>query len=168
MSSCCNFLDLHDAIKRLQARLLARSPTMPAARSVTGACTREQGAALVLRHADRPAEHLDLFCEWLGIDRGGLQFMLDRHRNPRYWQQRSPGRFEPTAALDAGARAALSGAGAYLDAATARLAVRGSAAASTVPRAAATSPSARATRCERFPTGQRHRRPAAGAATTDA
>ena len=44
---------------------------------------------------------MNLFCEWLDIDRRGLQFILDEHRNPRYWQQPAPGRFEPTPALDA-------------------------------------------------------------------
>ena len=120
---CWNFLDLHDTIKRLKHGY--GKVTDHACREIRhGRLTREQGAALVLRHADRPAEHLDLFCEWLGVDRGGLQFMLDRHRNPRYWQQPSPGRFEPTAALDAGARAALAGAAIDVDPASAPLSMQ--------------------------------------------
>ena len=52
------------------------------------------GLALVRRHELRPAERIDLFCEWLGVTPGGLQFLMDLHRNPRYWHQSLPGRWE--------------------------------------------------------------------------
>ena len=62
--------------------------------------TREQGAALVLHHSNQSAEHSDLFCDWIGINRRGLQFMLDQHRNPLYWKQPMPGQFEKIAECD--------------------------------------------------------------------
>jgi N-acetyl sugar amidotransferase len=106
---CWNFLDLHDEIKRLKHGY--GKVTDHACREIRhGRLTRAQGAALVLRHSAQPARHADLFCEWLGVDPGGLQFVLDRHRNPLFWQQPSPGRFEPTPLLDAAAREALQGA----------------------------------------------------------
>jgi N-acetyl sugar amidotransferase len=104
---CWNFLDVHDQVKRLKHGY--GKVTDHACREIRhGRLTREQGAALVLRHADRAPQQIDLFCEWLGVDPQGLQFVLDRHRNPRYWRQGSPGQFEPTPELDAAARAALS------------------------------------------------------------
>ena len=97
---CWNFLDLHDVIKRLKHGY--SKVTDHACREIRhGRLTRAQAATLVRRHSDRPSRHLDLFCEWLGVDPRGLQFILDEHRNPRYWQQPAPGRFEATPALDA-------------------------------------------------------------------
>jgi N-acetyl sugar amidotransferase len=120
---CWNFLDLHDTIKRLKHGY--GKVTDHACREIRhGRVTRQQGAALVLHHAERPAEHADLFCEWLGIDHGGLQFVLDHHRNRRYWHQPTPGRFEPSPALEAGLRAALAGVSVDHDEALARLAVK--------------------------------------------
>ena len=100
---CWNFLDLHDIIKRYKHGY--SKVTDHACREIRhGRLTREQGAALVLHHLDISAEHSDLFCDWLGVDSGGLQFMLDQHRNPFYWNQPIPGQFEATSKIDGLAR----------------------------------------------------------------
>jgi N-acetyl sugar amidotransferase len=95
---CWNFLDLHDTIKCLKHGY--GKVTDHACREIRhGRITREQGTALVLEHSNRTAEHKDLFCEWLEVDPAGLQFILDQHRNPVYWQQLIPGQFEAKAAF---------------------------------------------------------------------
>lgn len=120
---CWNFLDLHDVIKRLKHGY--GKVTDHACREIRhGRLTRQQGAALVQHHAARPAEHADLFCEWLGVDHSGLQFLLNHHRNRWYWRELSPGRFESTPALDARVTTALTGAVIDTDEALAGLAVR--------------------------------------------
>ena len=96
---CWNFLDLHDIIKSYKHGY--GKVTDHACREIRHCrLTREQGAALVLHHSNQSAEHSDLFCDWIGINRRGLQFMLDQHRNPLYWKQPMPGQFEKIAECD--------------------------------------------------------------------
>lgn len=98
-TDCWNFLDLHDVIKFYKHGF--SKVTDHACREIRhGRITREQGAALVEYYSNQSAEHSDLFCEWLGVDSGGLQFMLDQHRNPLYWKQLIPGQFDVTSDID--------------------------------------------------------------------
>ena len=102
-TDCWNFLDLHDVIKYYKHGY--SKVTDHACREIRhGRLTREQGAALVRHHSNQSAEHNDLFCDWLGVTRGGLQFMLDQHRNPLHWKQPIPGQFEATSEIDGLAR----------------------------------------------------------------
>jgi N-acetyl sugar amidotransferase len=102
---CFNFMDLHDHIKLLKHGY--SKVTDHASREIRhGRLSRRQAIALVRRHRSGELQHADLFCEWLGIDRDALRFMLDRHRNPRYWNQVSPGRFEPVLPFDGDTTAA--------------------------------------------------------------
>jgi hypothetical protein len=50
--------------------------------------------ALVRQHEQRALQYTPLFCEWLGTTPTSLEFLLDLHRNPRYWEQTEPGRWE--------------------------------------------------------------------------
>jgi predicted enzyme involved in methoxymalonyl-ACP biosynthesis len=36
----------------------------------------------------KPLSYLDKFCEWLEINEKSLQFILDQHRNKKYWIQK--------------------------------------------------------------------------------
>lgn len=95
---CFNFMDIHDHVKLLKHGY--SKVTDHATREVRhGRLTRRQATALVRRHQGGALQHVDLFCEWLGIDRQALNFMLDRHRNSLFWAQTSPGKYLPTAAL---------------------------------------------------------------------
>jgi N-acetyl sugar amidotransferase len=90
---CFNFMHLHDLLKLYKHGY--SKVTDHACREIRhGRITRAQGLALVRRHELRPAERIDLFCEWLGVTPGGLQFLMDLHRNPRFWHQTLPGRWE--------------------------------------------------------------------------
>lgn len=89
---CYNFMDLHDYLKRIKHGY--SKVTDHASREIRhGRLTRAQAQALVRWYEDAPLRYLDLFCEWLGVDQRALQFMIDQHRNPRFWSQVSPGRW---------------------------------------------------------------------------
>jgi N-acetyl sugar amidotransferase len=90
---CYNYMDLHDSLK-LYKHGYSRV-TDHACREIRhGRLTREQAKALVLQHESAPLRHIGKFCEWLGVDMRGLQFILDRHRNPRFWREAQPGRWQ--------------------------------------------------------------------------
>lgn len=97
---CHNFMDLHDHVKLLKHGY--SKVTDHASREIRhGRLDRAQGAALVRHYQAGALLRADLFCEWLGIDRHALDFMLDRHRNPVFWSETSPGEFVPSAAMTA-------------------------------------------------------------------
>ncbi|MFJ3044292.1 N-acetyl sugar amidotransferase [Herbaspirillum chlorophenolicum] len=93
-TDCYNFMDLHDYLKRVKHGY--SKVTDHAVREIRhGRLTRGQGMALVQRHADEPLRHVDKFCEWLGVDRRGLEFIINQHRNLDYWKQTGPGDWAP-------------------------------------------------------------------------
>lgn len=90
---CYNYMDLHDALKL--AKHGFSKVTDHASREIRhGRLSREQGLALVRKHEQAPAQYLDLFCEWLGVNPRGLQFIVDHHRDRRFWHEETPGAFE--------------------------------------------------------------------------
>jgi N-acetyl sugar amidotransferase len=97
---CWVYMDLHDHIKRLKHGY--SKVTDHACREIRhGRLTRERALRLVRRHLDAPLQHLDLFCDWLGVDARALQFVLDEHRCPRHWREERPGRFVPQPGCEA-------------------------------------------------------------------
>jgi N-acetyl sugar amidotransferase len=91
---CYNFMDLHDHAKLLKHGY--SKVTDHASREIRhGRLTRAQAAALVRRCQNAELRHVGLFCEWLGVDRAALMFLLDRHRHPAHWRQTSPTTWEP-------------------------------------------------------------------------
>lgn len=87
---CYNFMGLHDLIKQYKHGY--SKVTDHACREIRhGRLTREQAQALVRKYGSQPASYIDQFCQWLGINRKGLQFIIDQHRNARSWQQLEPG-----------------------------------------------------------------------------
>lgn len=89
---CYNYMDLHDVL-RLYKHGFGKV-TDHASREIRhGRLTRAQGLALVLEHEQATPRYVDLFCEWLGVDRASLRFLGDQHRNPSYWAEESPGQW---------------------------------------------------------------------------
>lgn len=87
------YMDLHDTLKL--AKCGFGKVTDHACREIRhGRLTREQGLALVRRHELQPLQHAELFAQWLGVDMSGLNFLIDRARNPRHWRQAAPGRWQ--------------------------------------------------------------------------
>lgn len=90
---CYNFMGLHDQIKLYKS---GYSKVLDhACREIRhGRITREEGATLVGQYAFKATPNTDLFCDWLGVDSRTLQFILDQHRNPVFWNQTEPGVWE--------------------------------------------------------------------------
>jgi N-acetyl sugar amidotransferase len=83
---CFNFMDLHDHLK-LYKHGYSRV-TDHASREVRfGRITRDRGLQLVNHHQLAPLKYINQFCKWLGVDERSLQFILDQHRNPRFWNE---------------------------------------------------------------------------------
>ncbi|HEX7887943.1 MAG TPA: N-acetyl sugar amidotransferase [Ramlibacter sp.] len=104
---CFNFMGLHDTLKLCKhgySKVLDH-----ACREIRhGRLTRAQGLALVRKHERAATPHVDLFCDWLGVDRRSLDFILDQHRNARFWKRSAPDAWEfegiSALAMEAGAR----------------------------------------------------------------
>jgi N-acetyl sugar amidotransferase len=87
---CFNYMNLHDRLKLYKHGY--SKVTDHACREIRhGRLTRDQGLALVRYYEQCPADDLDLFCEWLGVTPSSLQFLMDLHRNPKYWHESNPG-----------------------------------------------------------------------------
>ncbi len=92
-ADCFNYMDVHDLLKLYKHGY--SKVTDHASREIRfGRITREEGIALVRKHELQPLRYADLFSAWLGVTPRSLQFLIDQHRNPRYWTQTSPGEWE--------------------------------------------------------------------------
>jgi len=90
---CYNYMDLHDVLK-LYKHGYSRV-TDHASREIRhGRLDRYTAQSLVRYYEQVPARHSDLFCEWLGITHDGLNYLMDLHRNPRFWAEPIPGQWE--------------------------------------------------------------------------
>jgi hypothetical protein len=90
---CFNYMDLHDQIKLYKHGY--SKVTDHASREIRfGRLTRAQGLALVSKHEQEPLKYSVLFCEWLGVTPQSLQFLIDQHRNSRFWNQTEPCKWE--------------------------------------------------------------------------
>ena len=83
---CWNYSDVHDYIKYVKHGY---------GKVVDHACreirlrhmTREQGVGLVNKYIDKSPENLQLFLDWLGITENAFHYVIDQHRNPRFWSR---------------------------------------------------------------------------------
>jgi N-acetyl sugar amidotransferase len=90
---CWNYMDLHDHLKLVKHGY--SRVTDHACREIRhGRLTRAQAQALVARHTEAPLRHVERFCEWLGMDRQALEFVIDTHRDRRWWHESAPGRWQ--------------------------------------------------------------------------
>jgi len=90
---CFNYMDVHDLLKLYKHGF--SKVTDHASREIRfGRITREQGLSLVRRYEQKPLKYFELFCEWLNVTPRALNFILDQHRNERYWENCSPGVWE--------------------------------------------------------------------------
>lgn len=90
---CFNYMNLHDQLKLYKHGF--SKVTDHACREIRhGRLSREYGLALVRYYEQVPAEYMRFFCEWLGVTPRSMQFLTDRHRNPQFWQETSPGQWQ--------------------------------------------------------------------------
>lgn len=86
---CFNYMDLHDQLKLYKHGY--SKVTDHASREIRfGRLARQEGQALVIKHEQHSLKYSEQFCDWLGVTPRSLQFLLDRHRNPNYWEQIEP------------------------------------------------------------------------------
>jgi N-acetyl sugar amidotransferase len=86
---CFNYMNIHDVLKLYKHGY--SKVTDHATREIRfGRLSRKQGLELVREHEQKPFNYSAQFLEWLGITAEGLRFMMDYHRNPNFWIQKSP------------------------------------------------------------------------------
>ena len=73
-----HYMGLHDWLKHLKhgySRVLDQ-----ACREIRhGRLSRQEASELVCQYAHHPPDHIELFCNWLGIDVSGLYYVLSHH-----------------------------------------------------------------------------------------
>ncbi len=90
---CFNYMNLHDQLKLYKHGF--SKVTDHASREIRhGRLTRDEGLALVRAHELATFEYQNQFCEWLGVTPDSLQFLMNRYRNPTFWKQTEPGKWE--------------------------------------------------------------------------
>lgn len=90
---CFNYMDLHDLLKLYKHGY--SKVTDHACREIRfGRISRDEGLALVHKYELAPLAYIDQFCEWLGMTPRSLEFMLNQHRNPEFWQQIEPDKWK--------------------------------------------------------------------------
>lgn len=86
---CFNYMNLHDQLKLYKHGY--SKVTDHASREIRhGRLTRAAALDVVRAQEIAAPEHSELFCEWLGVTRSSLRFLMDQHRNRAYWQDVSP------------------------------------------------------------------------------
>jgi len=89
---CFNYMDVHDMLKLYKHGY--SKVTDHATREIRhGRITREQGLAYVRQYELVEMRNLDQFCKWLNITPRSLQFLMDRHRNAKFWVEVKPGKW---------------------------------------------------------------------------
>lgn len=81
---CWNYSDLHDFIKWIKHGY---------GKVVDHCCreirlnrmSREDAVILVERYMYNPPKNLNLFLEWIGITENAFYYLIDQHRNKRFW-----------------------------------------------------------------------------------
>lgn len=86
---CFNYMDVHDLLKLYKHGY--SKVTDHASREIRfRRLTREQGVYYVKKYERAPLKYLKQFCKWLGVTQRSIYFLMDQHRNPRYWEQIKP------------------------------------------------------------------------------
>jgi len=83
---CWNYSDVHDYIKWLKhgyGKVLDHACREIRLRRMT----REHGIKLVQEYQCREPRNLQLFLDWLGITENAFHYIVDQHRNERYWER---------------------------------------------------------------------------------
>lgn len=90
---CFNYMNIHDQLKLYKHGY--SKVTDHASREIRhGRLTRQQASRLVRHYEQQPPQYTELFHEWLGVTPAGLQFVMDRHRNPEEWEETELGKWK--------------------------------------------------------------------------
>jgi len=86
---CYNFMDLHDHIKFLKNGY--SKVTDHACREIRHKrLSRKNALKLVKKFENKKLQFVNQFCEWINIDKIGLDFILNQHRNRLIWDEVEP------------------------------------------------------------------------------
>jgi N-acetyl sugar amidotransferase len=86
---CFNYMGIHDLLKLYKQGY--SKVTDHACREIRhGRLSREAALDLVQRYEQVEPKHIDLFCDWLGVQRLSLNFVMNQHRNRAFWRQEDP------------------------------------------------------------------------------
>ena len=89
---CFNFMNLHDELKLFKNGY--SKVTDHATREIRhGRLSRDEGLSLVKKYELKNSKYNNLFNEWLGIEKLGLKFLSDQHKNSKYFDELSPGNY---------------------------------------------------------------------------
>ncbi|MDD2892319.1 MAG: N-acetyl sugar amidotransferase [Halothiobacillaceae bacterium] len=92
-TDCFNYMDLHDQLKLYKHGY--SKVTDHASREIRfGRLNRDEGLALVRKHEQAPLNYPNQFGEWLGVTPESMRFLLDQHRNPKFWNMTDVGNWE--------------------------------------------------------------------------
>jgi N-acetyl sugar amidotransferase len=83
---CWNYSDVHDYIKFVKhgyGKVIDHACREIRLRRMT----REQGIELVRNYIHRPPCNLKLFLHWLGITENAFNYIIDQHRNHKFWRR---------------------------------------------------------------------------------
>tara|TARA_B100001559_G_C16498758_1_gene622205 strand:- start:2182 stop:3414 length:1233 start_codon:yes stop_codon:yes gene_type:complete len=87
---CYNYMGLHDLLKLYKHGY--SKVTDHVVREIRHRrLNRKDGLKLVMKYEQGRLLYPELFCKWLGITNNGLQFLMDQHRNQKYWHSEKPG-----------------------------------------------------------------------------
>ena len=90
---CFNYMHLHDQLKYYKCGF--SKVTDHACREIRhGRLKREDATKLVAYYTDAALENETLFSNWLGTTNNSVKFVMDMHRNPAYWEEKSPQKWE--------------------------------------------------------------------------
>lgn len=83
---CYNYSDVHDYIKFLKHGY--GKVTDHVSREIRlRRMTREQGVEMVKNYIEKKPENLDKFLKWIGISENSFNYLIDQHRNKKFWSR---------------------------------------------------------------------------------
>lgn len=83
---CFNYSDVHDYIKFVKHGY--GKVTDHVAREIRlRRMTKEEGIRLITMYENRPPKNLNIFLSWLGITENSFYFIMNQHRNKKYWRK---------------------------------------------------------------------------------
>ena len=90
---CFNYMDLHDQLKLYKHGF--SKVTDHACREIRHKrLSRKDGLILIKKYEQIRPNYSKLFLEWLGINERSFEFIIDQHRNPKFWTQSQFGQWE--------------------------------------------------------------------------
>ena len=90
---CFNYMNIHDKLKIFK-RGYSKITDHVCREIRHGRLNRHEGVNLIKYYESQKIENLDLFCEWLGISKNSMIFLLNRSRNKKFWIEKDLNNFK--------------------------------------------------------------------------